>query len=205
MTRSPQTALYVRTSTADADGQAQLHALRRASEARGWVGTKEFVDIGHSGAKASRPALDALKRAVKAGEVREVMTYALDRLGRSLRDLLLLLDDLTAGGCAVISLRESIDLTTPSGRLLVHLLGALAEFERAIITERVRSGIARVQATGRTRSGKAIGRPRRDVDVDAVHRLREQGRTWRQIAQALKVPRKTLERAYAATLGQNPR
>jgi DNA invertase Pin-like site-specific DNA recombinase len=199
------TAIYVRTSTADQDGQAQLHALRRAAEARGWVGAREFIDIGHSGAKASRPALDEMKKAAHDGEVSQVMVFALDRLGRSLRDLLLLLDDLNASGCAVVSLRESIDLTTPTGRLLIHMIAALAEFERAIITERVRSGITRVKATGKTRSGKAIGRPRRDVDVDAVQRLRDQGRTWRQIAQALKVPRKTLERAYAATLGQNPR
>ncbi|MCC6334285.1 MAG: recombinase family protein [Myxococcales bacterium] len=182
---------------------AQLHALRQAAEARGWLGTREFIDIGHSGAKASRPALDALKAAARAGVVRQVMVFALDRLGRSLRDLLLLLDDLTASGCAVVSLRESIDLTTPTGRLLIHMIAALAEFERAIITERVKSGIARVKATGKTRSGKAIGRPRRQVNIEAVRRLREQGRTWRQVAQALKVPRKTLERAYAA-LGQNP-
>lgn len=102
---SPNTALYIRTSVADADGQAQIHALRRAAEARGWEGAKEFIDIGQSGAKASRPALDKLKKAVKAGEVRQVMVFALDRLGRSLRDLLLLLDDLNAGGCAVVSLR----------------------------------------------------------------------------------------------------
>ena len=204
MTPSRETALYVRTSTTDQDGQAQLYALRRAAEARGWVGTAEFLDIGHSGAKASRPALDALKKAAREGKVRVVIVFALDRLGRSLRDLLLLLDDLNASGCAVVSLRESIDLTTPTGRLLIHMIAALAEFERAIITERVRSGIARVKATGKTRSGKAIGRPRREVDVEAVHRLRSEGRTWRQVAQALKVPRKTLERAYATSLGQNP-
>jgi DNA invertase Pin-like site-specific DNA recombinase len=92
------------------------------------------------------------------------MVFALDRLGRSLRDLLLLLDDLAAAGCSVISLRESIDLSTPTGRLLVHLIAYLAEFEREIIRERVKSGIARVKATGRTRSGKAVGRPRRDFD-----------------------------------------
>lgn len=190
-------ALYVRTSTLDQTGEAQLHALRRATEARGWTETREFIDLGHSGAKASRPALDELKRAARAGEVREVMVFGLDRLGRSLRDLLVLLDELTAAGCAVISLRESIDLTTPTGRLLVHLIASLAEFERELIRERVKSGIARVKATGKTRSGKAVGRPRRGVNVDAVNRLRAEGRTWRQIAQALKVPRRTLERAYS--------
>jgi DNA invertase Pin-like site-specific DNA recombinase len=128
------------------------------------------------------------------------MVFGLDRLGRSLRDLLVLLDELAACGCAVISLRESIDLTTPTGRLLVHLIAALAEFERELIRERVRSGIARVKATGRTRSGKAVGRPRRKVDLDAVHRLREQGRSWREIAMALKVPARTLRRSAE----QNP-
>lgn len=130
------------------------------------------------------------------------MVFALDRLGRSLRDLLLLFDDLNAVGCAVISLRESIDLTTPSGRLLVHMLAALAEFERAIITERVRSGIAKVKATGRTRSGKAIGRPKRKIDLQMVEAMRKKGRSWRQISQALKVPRRTLVRTLE--VAQNP-
>lgn len=188
-------ALYIRTSTADQDGRAQFHALRQAAAARGWSAPREFVDLGHSGSKASRPELDELKAAVNRGEMRSVMVFALDRLGRSLRDLLLLLDQLNAGGCGVISLREAIDLSTPTGRLLVHMIGALAEFERGIITERVRSGIARVQATGKTRSGKPVGRPRREVDVEAVNRLRAEGRSWRAIAQALKVPRRTLERA----------
>jgi DNA invertase Pin-like site-specific DNA recombinase len=126
-----------------------------------------------------------------------VMVFGLDRLGRSLRDLLLLLDELAAAGCAVISLRESIDLT-PTGRLLVHLIAALAEFERELIRERVRSGIARVKATGRTRSGKTVGRPRRSVDVHAALARRAQGRSWREIAQALKVPGQTLRRACGA-------
>ena len=194
-------AIYVRTSTADQDGQAQLHALRQAAKARGWQDVREFVDIGHSGAKSSRPALDALRQAAKKGEITEAMSYALDRLGRSLRDLLLLLDDLTAAGCAVVTVREGLDLTTPAGRLQVQILGALAEFEREVIRERVRSGIARAKVAG-TRSGKSIGRPRRDdIDLAEVARRRADGASWRDIARALKVPRRTLTRAVA---GQNP-
>ena len=198
--KQPPRALYVRTSTIDQDGEAQLHALRTAAQARGWD-VREFIDRGQSGAKASRPALDELRRAARAGEVRSILVTGLDRLGRSLRDLLLLLDELTAAGCAVVSLREAIDLSTPVGRLLVQLIGALAEFERELIRERVRGGLARVKATGRTRSGKPVGRPRRAVDPAAVVRLRAEGRSWRSIAQALKVPRRTIERAAKLATG----
>ena len=123
------------------------------------------------------------------------MVFGLDRLGRSLRDLLQLLDELVAAGCVVISLREAIDLSTPTGRLLVHLIASLAEFERCLIADRVRSGLARVKATGRTRTGKAIGRPRRDLDLGSIQELRAMGRSWRSIAQALKVPVRTLRRS----------
>jgi putative DNA-invertase from lambdoid prophage Rac len=182
----------------DQDGAAQLHALRRAAEARGWETLVEYIDIGHSGAKASRPALDALKQAARQGRLRAVLVFALDRLGRSLRDLLLSSGRTSAAGCAVILLREALDLSTPTGRLLIHLVAALAEFERELIRERVKSGIARVKATGRTRSGKAVGRPRREVDRGLVRAMREEGCSWRAIAQALKVPRRTLERAFGA-------
>lgn len=107
------TALYIRTSTADQEGQAQLNSLRGAARARGWLQVQEFIDLGHSGSKAHRPALDQLRAGARAGEVRQVLVFGLDRLGRSLRDPLLLLDDLAASGCSVISLRESIDLSTP--------------------------------------------------------------------------------------------
>ena len=193
-----QHAIYVRTSTVDQDGQAQLHALRLAAEARGWKDIVEFIDVGQSGTKASRPGLDKMKKAIRRGEVRAVAVFALDRLGRSLRDLLLLIDEFNACGCAVVSLRESVDLTTPAGRLLVQMIAALAEFERNIIIDRVKAGIARVKATGRTRSGRPIGRPRRAVDVVAIERLLAAGKTWREIAQAMRVPRRTLVRAYEA-------
>ena len=99
---------------------------------------------------------------------------------------------------------RAIDLSTPTGRLLVHLIASLAEFERCLIADRVRSGLARAKATGRTRTGKAIGRPRRDVDLQVVHDLREQGRSWRSIAQALKVPRRTLVRTYGVEHNPDP-
>ena len=191
-------AIYVRTSTMDQSGEAQLHALRRAAEARGWTQVQEFIDVGFSGMKASRPGIDRLKKAVRSGEVRAVLVAGLDRLGRSLKDLLMLLEDLSASGCLVISLREGLDFTTPTGKLMLHVVAALAEFERSLIVGRVKAGIDRVRATGRTRTGRPMGRPRREVDAAAVERLRAQGKSWREISQALRVPRRTLVRTFEA-------
>lgn len=190
-------ALYVRTSTEDQHGQGQLHALRQAAAARGWADCRELIDLGESGAKASRPALNELRKLAKAGKVRAVMVAGLDRLGRSLVNVVMLLHDLHAAGCAVISLRESLDFSTPAGRLQAQLMAAFAEFEREMIRERVRSGIARVKAGGRTKSGRPIGRPRVKVDAAEVKRRRDAGETWRVIAMALGVKRRTLERALA--------
>jgi DNA invertase Pin-like site-specific DNA recombinase len=201
-------AIYVRTSVADADGAAQLHQLRVAAKARGWSDVKEYIDLGQSGGKSSRPALDELRAAVRRGEVTEVMATALDRLSRSLRDLLFLLDEWAATNpskttpCSVIVLREGIDFTTPTGRLMASICGALAEFEKAIIRQRIKTGIEKCRATS-TRSGRPLGRPRREVDLARLMELREKGLSWRECAVSMKVPRRTLERAFAA-VAQNP-
>lgn len=197
-------AIYVRTSVSDADGAAQLHQLRQAAQLRGWTDVKEFIDLGQSGGKASRPALDALRAAVKRGEVTEVMSTELSRLARDLRNLLLLLDELAAGGCAVVVLREGIDLTTPTGKLMTAIFGALAEFERSLIRQRISAGINKVKATGKSRSGRPLGRPRREVDLARLTELRAQGRSWRECAVAMKVPRRTLERAFAVAAQNHP-
>ena len=192
-------ATYRRTSTDMQDGAAQEYALAQAVTARGWpeAEVQSFEDIGVSGAGGvSRPGLNALKKAVVAGQVTQVMVVGLDRLGRSLRDLLLLLDEFSAAGCSVVSLREGVDLGTPAGKLQMQILGALAEFERSLIVSRVRGGIERARAKG-TRSGRAIGRPRRDFDVERARAMRAEGRSWRAIAVAMKVPRRTLERVVS--------
>lgn len=197
VTAQGREALYVRTSTEDQHGQGQLHALRQAAAARGWRACREMIDLGESGAKADRPALKELRKLAKAGKVRAVLVTGLDRLGRSLVNVVMLLHDLHAAGCAVISLRESLDFTTPAGRLQAQLMAAFAEFERALIQERVKAGLARVRAGGKTKSGRPIGRPRVEVDVAEAKRRRDAGQTWRRISMALGVKRRTLERALA--------
>lgn len=190
-------AVYVRTSTRRQDGAAQRHELTTWLVARGAGDVEWFADLDESGAKAVRPELERLKREVRAGRVREVYASALDRLGRSLVDVVLLLDELTAAGCVVETMREGrLDPGTPTGRFLAQTFANLAEMERGIIRERVRAGVARARAEG-TRSGRAIGRPRREVDAAEVARRRASGESWRSIAQALRVPTATIRRAVS--------
>src|SRR4030095_718635 len=135
----------------------QLRELRRYTEARGWQAT-EFVDKGVSGARESRPALDELVKAAKRRKFDTLVVWRLDRPGRNLPPLISLLDELTALGGGFVSLGEGIDTSTAAGRLQLHILGAIAEFERARIAERVRLGVARAKA-----QGQVLGRPRRRV------------------------------------------
>ena len=155
MTPSPRrAAIYARVSTLDQEPENQLAELRRYVAARGWTAV-EFVDRGVSGTKDRRPALDRLVRDAKQRRFDALVVWRLDRLGRSLRHLILLLDDLQAIGVAFVSLNEGIDATTPAGKLQLHLLAAISEFERARIAERVAAGLARAR-----RQGKKLGRPR---------------------------------------------
>src|SRR5918992_5036301 len=153
-------AIYARVSTTEQSCENQLLELRRYCEARGWGVFKEYVDEGVSGAKDRRPQLDRLVADAKRRRFDVLVCWRLDRLGRNLRHLILLLDELQALGVAFVSLAEGIDATTPAGRLQLHVLGAIAEFERARIQERVCAGLARVKA-----QGKRLGRPPSEVPI----------------------------------------
>ena len=192
--------LYARVSTTDQHGEAQLIALQRYATARGWDAT-EYVDHGISGSKERRPALDLMLVAARRRELAVIVVTKLDRLARNLHQLVALGRELEALGVDLVVLDQAIDTTTPSGRLLFHVLGAIAEFERDLIRERVISGLHHAQTHG-TQSGRPIGRPRRTVDLDEILRRRAAGEPWRKIARALKVPARTLPR-YAREAGQN--
>lgn len=193
-------ALYARTSTSDGrqDLGLQLDELRVEVIRRGWTVVNEFTDTA-SGAKDDRIGLVAALAAAERREFDVLLVWKLDRLARSLRRLLEVVDALKAAAVDLVSLRDTgIDSTTPGGRLVLQVFGAVAEFERALITERVRAGVARVKASGKTRSGRPVGRPRRPVDPAAVARLRAEGRSWRSIAMAVGVPVRTVRRAFDA-------
>src|SRR5580765_154431 len=148
-------AIYARVSTVDQEPENQLQELRRYVEARGWTAV-EYVDRGVSGAKDRRPSLDQLLTEGRRRRFDVLVCWRLDRLGRNLRHLILLLDELHAVGIGFVTLGEGIDTTSPTGRLILHVLGAIAEFERARIAERVKAGLLRARA-----QGKRLGRPRK--------------------------------------------
>lgn len=143
-------AIYARVSKQDQTAENQLLELRRYATARGWTDTAEYIDHGISGAKDRRPALDQLTADVKRHAVQTVVTWSLDRLGRNLRHLVLLMDDWQARGVTFATLREGIDTSTPAGRMAAGLFSVIAEFERARIQERVHAGLARARSQGKT-------------------------------------------------------
>jgi DNA invertase Pin-like site-specific DNA recombinase len=152
--------LYLRVSTDDQTVDNQREALVAACEHRGWKIVEEFVDEGVSGAKGrdKRPGFDRLLKAATRRKIDVVAAWSVDRLGRSLQDLVGFLGELNGAGCDLYLDRQAVDTTTPAGRALFQMLGVFAEFERSIIVERVKAGMARARRRG-TRSGRPIGRP----------------------------------------------
>lgn len=167
-------AIYARVSTLDQEPENQLQELRRYCEARGWTAV-EYVDRGVSGTKDRRPALDTLIRDAKRRRFDVLVCWRLDRLGRNLKHLITLLDDLQALGVGFVTLGESIDTTTPAGRLQLHILSAISQFERERIRERVIAGLQRAR-----RQGTRLGRPRKVPTTIAIpgDSVRAAARTW---------------------------
>jgi DNA invertase Pin-like site-specific DNA recombinase len=186
--------LYLRVSTDEQSCDMQERDLRRLAEQRGLEIVQVYRDEGWSGAKASRPAFDEMLRDAKRGRFSVLLTWKLDRLGRSLSNLLRLLEDLRTWNVGLVSYSESLDLDSPSGRLMYQLISAFSEYEREIIRSRVRAGLRNARAKGKT-----LGRPRVAVDAAKVASLRAQGRSWRAVARELKVNARTARRAVAQT------
>jgi len=177
-------AIYARVSTLDKgqDTEVQLRDLRSYAQARGWIIASEYVDKGQSGAKDRRLELDRLMKDVRKRKVDLILCWRLDRLGRSLKHLILTLDELQSVGVGFVSYNENLDLTTSTGRLMFQLLGAFAEFERNLIKERVKAGLANAKA-----KGAKLGRPSPEFDEDELIRLRKSGVTIRGIAERLNL------------------
>ena len=139
---SQRVAIYARVSTLHSQNpEMQLAELREYATRRGWEVTAEYLDLGVSGSRESRPELNRMLAAAHARAFDAVVCWKLDRLGRSLKHLVTTIEDLSAYGVAFISLRDNLDLSTPSGRLMMHIIGAMAQFERELIKERVSAGM----------------------------------------------------------------
>jgi DNA invertase Pin-like site-specific DNA recombinase len=176
--------IYARVSTTDQTCEQQLRDLREYVAARGWRVEGEYVDNGHSGAKDSRPALNRLMTAARARRIDAIAVWKIDRWGRSMPHFVNSVQELRILGVRFVSITQGIDTdeSNPTSRLMLSLLVAFSEFERELIVERTRAGLARAR-----RDGKRLGRPRLVVDRDRVATLSRTGWTTRQIATELKV------------------
>jgi DNA invertase Pin-like site-specific DNA recombinase len=187
-------AIYARVSTRDKgqDVELQLRELRDYATRRDWTLVEEYVDAGFSGAKDSRPALNKLMTDAGRRRFDVVLVWKLDRFGRSLRHLVNSLAELEARGIVFASLTDNVDLSTPQGRLMFSIIGAMAEFERSLIQERVRAGLRNAKAKGKT-----LGRRRVVTDNAPILALRNEGKSYGQIAAEMGLNKQTVYRACA--------
>jgi DNA invertase Pin-like site-specific DNA recombinase len=179
-----KTAVYARVSTSNT-GQSpemQIRELREYCKRRGWKISHEYIDEGVSGAKESRPQLNKLLADAHLRRFDAVGCWRFDRFARSVSHLLRALETFKALGIEFVSLSEQVDTSTPAGKLVFTVLGAVAELERSLIAERVRAGLRNARA-----KGKVLGRPRKVANSEEINRLRSQGATWRAVGTALGI------------------
>ena len=181
-------ALYLRVSTIDQHPETQLYDLRQMAAQRGYEIVQEYTDR-ISGVKARRPALDTMMRDARRSRFDAVLVWACDRIARSTRHFLEVLDELNRFGIEFVSFREQIDTGGPLGRAIVVIIGAIAELERNLIVERVRAGMRRARLEGRH-----IGRPALSLDREAICRDRQHGQSLGQIAREHRISRTTVHR-----------
>lgn len=180
MNSKKRAAIYVRVSTNDQSVAMQEEELLQYCGRRGWESIL-YRDHGQSGAKQDRPALDSLLSDLRKRKIDVILVWSLDRLARSLKQLLIISEDCRALGVDLVSLRQNIDTTLPAGRLTFSILGAVAEFERELLRERVKAGMAQAR-----RAGKRIGRPAlrhfSPAELERIRALRTQGTSVRKLA-----------------------
>src|SRR5580704_5872903 len=178
--KAKRAAIYVRVSTAEQDTDMQETELRQYVESRGWE-CVVYRDKAQSGAKNDRPALNAMLSDLRRRKFDVVVVWALDRLARSLKQLLTIGEECRSLDVDLVSLRQNIDTTLPAGRLTFQILGAVAEFERELLRERVKAGMAQAR-----RTGKHVGRPAlrkfQPIEVERIRELRSQGTSVRKLA-----------------------
>jgi DNA invertase Pin-like site-specific DNA recombinase len=182
-------AIYARVSTADQHVETQLLDLRKLAAQRGFEISREYCDRGVSGSKARRPGLDAMLSDARRGEFSVVLVAAFDRIARSTKNFLDIVDELQELGIEFISAREAIDTSGPMGRMFITLIGSIAELERSLIVERIRAGMRRAKL-----EGQRLGRAPLDIDHDALVRDRLAGMSLTIVAKKYGVSRASVVR-----------
>ncbi len=185
----PRVALYARVSTMDQNSETQLRELREHAERRGWTLQGEYVDHGVSGARSSRPQLDAMMADARRRKFDVVLVWRFDRFARSTTHLLSALDEFRKVGINFVSLHEAVDTSSALGQMVFTICAAVAELERNIIRERVIAGVRRAQA-----EGTKLGRPKAMVDMQRLTTMRQEGRSMGYIARHLGVSKATISR-----------
>jgi len=188
-----RTALYGRVSTTNhgQDVEVQLRELREYCQRRGWTVTSEYVDVGISGSKEKRPELDRLLADAHRRRFDAIVVWKFDRFARSVSHLLRALETFEVLRIEFISLTENLDTSTPAGKMVFTVLGAVAELERSLIRERVRAGLRNARS-----KGKRIGRPRVTVDAARIGQLRASGASWRTVCNETGLTAGTAKRAF---------
>ena len=190
--------LYLRVSTSGQTCENQRLELETYCQRQDWTITKVYEDAGFSGSKANRPALNDMLKDAGKGKFQVLVVWKIDRLARSVADLLNILSTLRSYGVDFCSTTQAIDTTTSYGKMVMTFLGAIAEFERDTIVERVKSGLERAKA-----QGVKLGRPRTGFDVHRALQMKQNGSSWGDIAKELKVSSATIRRSLTPLL-KNP-
>ena len=174
--------IYARVSTKDQSCELQVRDLRAYCAARGLDLVREYIDVGQSGAKDSRPELNKLMDDARKRQFDAIVVWRFDRFARSTKHLLAALEEFRSLGIQFISYQENVDTSTPLGQALFTIVSAVAQLERDLIRERVSAGIRNARA-----NGKKLGRPKSSVDRERILELKAQGHSLRQIATNLGV------------------
>ncbi len=189
-----RTAVYARVSTNNGqDPTVQTRELEEYCQRRGWKVSDQYIDVGISGAKEKRPELSRLMADAHRRKFDAVVVWKFDRFARSVSHLLRALETFKSLGIEFVSLSEQMDTSTPTGKMVFTVLGAVAELERSLIAERVKAGLRNAKA-----KGKKLGRPVREVDARRVGRLRATGHSWAVISKMLGIGQGTARRTFSA-------
>lgn len=184
-----QTAIYARVSTPEQHVESQLYDLRKLAAQRGFEVVHEYCDHGVSGNKAKRPGLDAMMNDARRGQFYVVLVAAFDRIARSTKNFLEIVDELHELGIEFVSAREAIDTSGAMGRMFITMIGSIAELERSILRERIKAGMRRARIEGRR-----LGRAPLSVDRDALVRDRLAGMSLTNVAKKYRISRASVVR-----------